>query len=456
MKQLELSVLKTIKQNNMLTNGDKVVVGVSGGADSVALLYALNALKSLYNLSIVCAHLNHGIRGAKAHRDEQYVKKICKELQIDCYCKTVDIPAIAATSGQSHELCGRVERYKFFNEVVKNTNSNKIAVAHSKNDSVETVLIKLTRGCSLNGLRGISPVNGNVVRPLIDTEREQIELYLKQCGVDFMTDETNFENIYTRNIIRNKIIPQFKSINPSFITTVYNNSKSICDDDDFLCQYASQYYKSCVQTVNNLVVVDLNLLSDLHISIKKRIILYAVSILKGDKCNIENKHLDILCNLDKTGKKYDISKNLKAYTEYNKLIICSDYPANDDYEFDVETGKNYTIGNLSIKFEFVENTDTRCKNCMYVSTDFAKSIILRNKRSGDSFVPSGMTTHKKISRFFIDLKIPQNMRNQTPLLLINNEIAAVVGYRVSNNFVVTEKTKKILKISFDGGAYDKN
>lgn len=447
---------KTIEQNNMLRSGDKIVVGVSGGADSIALLYALNSIKSLYNIDIVCAHLNHGIRGADADRDEKFVKEISKQLGIECYSKTVDIPAMVKITKQSEELCGRNERYKFFNEVAQNANCTKIAVAHNKNDSVETVLIKLARGCSLNGLKGISPVCRNIIRPLIDVEREHIECYLKQCNIAFMTDKTNFEDIYTRNIVRNKIIPEFKKFNPSFITTVHNNSKSICDDDDFMWEYASRYYKTCVQTVNNLVIIDLNLISNLHISIKKRIILYAISIIKGDKCDIENKHLDILCNLSGTGKKYDISKNLKAYTEYDKLIICNDYPSISDYQFNVECGKVYPVDNLCIKFELIENTDIKDKKCMYVDADLAQSIVLRNKRDGDKFVPSGMTSYKKISRYFIDLKIPQNMRSQIPLLLINNEIAAVIGYRVSNDFIITDKTKKVFKISFVGGTYDEN
>ncbi len=451
-----MSVLKTIEQYNMLCQNDKIVVAVSGGADSIALLYSLSAIKSRYNLTIVCAHLNHGIRGIDALRDEQYVKSISKALGVECYTKTVDIPAIAKSTKQSEELCGRNERYKFFDEVAQITNSTKIAVAHNKNDSVETILIKLSRGCSLNGLRGISPVNGNIIRPLINVERAQIELYLKQIDVSFMTDKTNYEDIYTRNIIRNKIVTEFNRINPSFVTTVYNNSRSICDDDDFIWQCAAQYYKTCVQTVNNSVKIDLNLLSSLHISLKKRIILYAVSILKGDKCDIENKHLNILCNLKGTGKKYDIEKNLKAYTQYDNLFICHDYPDDEDYYIDVELNKIYNINDLRIKFEFVEDNDMSDKSCMYVNGDFAQDMIIRNKRDGDKFIPSGMTTHKKISRYFIDLKIPLNIRNKTPLLIINNEIAAVIGHRVSNNFVVTDKTKKTLKISFVGGTHDKN
>ncbi len=451
-----MSVLKTIEQYNMLCQNDSIVVAVSGGADSVALLYVLSEIKSRYNLTVVCAHLNHGIRGMDAQRDEEYVKSISKALAIECYTKTVDIPTIAKNTKQSEELCGRNERYKFFNEVAQITNSNKIAVAHNKNDSVETILIKLSRGCSLNGLRGISPVNNNIIRPLIDTDREYIEQYLKEINVSFMTDKTNYDNIYTRNIVRNKIVPEFSKINPSFISTVHNNCQSICDDDDFIWQCASQYYKTCVQTVNNSVKIDLNLLSSLHISIKKRIILYAVSILKGDKCDIQNKHLDILCNLSGTGKKYDISKNLKAYTQYDQLFICTDYPNDEDYRIDVEFNKIYNINDLRIKFEFVEDNDMSDNSCMYINADFSQDIIIRNKRDGDKFIPSGMTTHKKISRYFIDLKIPQNVRNKTPLLIINNEIAAVIGHRVSNNFVVTDKTKKIIKISFVGGTYDKN
>lgn len=434
----------------MISNGDIIVVGVSGGADSVALLYALNSLKKTYNIDLICAHLNHGIRDGEAIRDMEYVKSLSLKLNIKCFFKSISIPEISKQQKISEELCGRNERYKFFQEIACKCNATKIAVAHNKNDSVETVLIKLSRGCSLNGLRGISPVNNNIIRPLIQTERTEIEKYLKDNNINYMTDSTNLENVYTRNIIRNKIIPELQNINPGFISTVFNNSTCIAVDDDYIEQQASKYYKKCVQTINNCVVVDLNVIQDLHNSLKNRIILYAISLLKGSKINIESKHINILTNIGKTGKRIDISSDIKARTEYGKLILCTEHPDFVEYEFEAETDKEYFISGKSIKLQIIDHTELR-KNGMYISADNISNITIRNRRDGDEFVPSGMNSHKKLSRYFIDAKIPECIRNSTPLLCVNGEIAAVIGYRISNKYMVNNKTNKILKIIVNGG-----
>ena len=235
------------------------------------------------------------------------------------------------------------------------------------------------------------------------------------------------------------------------MNTVYKNSLSIADDDDYIESNAKKYYKKCVQTVNNSVLIDLNLIEDLHISLKKRIILYAVSVLKGNKINIENKHLEILANLYTTGKRYDIMSDLKAYIDYKKLVLCSKIPEYADYEYEIETDKSYTVNGQGIKFKLTDNTDMSDKTCMYVSADNAKKLVLRNRRNGDKFAPSGMSGEKKLNRYFIDNKISQDLRQKIPLLCINDEIAVVIGYRVSENFIVTNETKSIIKISICGG-----
>ena len=212
MDNFVFSVRNTIEKFNMLNNNDNVVVGVSGGADSTALLYSLISLREIYNINIVCAHLNHGIRGDEAARDERYVRELSQKLNINFFCKHVDIPLIAKQKKQSEELTGREERYKFFNEILNKLGGGKIAVAHNKNDFVETVLIKLTRGASLNGLKGISPVNAAIIRPLIEIERNKIELYLDKNNIKYMTDSTNDKDIYTRNLIRNNVIKELCKI----------------------------------------------------------------------------------------------------------------------------------------------------------------------------------------------------------------------------------------------------
>ena len=317
----ELNVNKTVNDYNMIQQGDHIIVGISGGADSVSLLIYLHSIINTLDLTITAVHINHGIRGDEALRDEIYVKKLCDNLNIECIIFKKDIRAIAKDKKISEELAGRQERYNAFNEVCKSLCADKIAVAHTKNDSAETVLMKLTRGCSLNGLRGISPTNGNVIRPLINTSRQDIETYLEQKKLEYMTDSTNNENIYTRNIVRNSVIPLLEQINPGFINTVCSNSQNIVCDDDFIEECASKHYDDCVSLVDGVVAVDLSKLSALHLALKKRILIHAYSLINGDKTNIEHKHIDILLNCSGTGKLYELGNNITAETTYGKLVL---------------------------------------------------------------------------------------------------------------------------------------
>lgn len=458
MVEFEKSVLCTINKYNMISDGDKVLVALSGGADSVSLLKALCAIRSKIDFAIAAVHINHGIRGNEAERDEKYCKDLCGKLGVDFLCRKVDIPKIAAEEKISEELAGRKMRYKIFYELCKDIRANKIAVAHNKNDSVETVLMKLVRGCSLNGLRGIAPVNGTIVRPLIECERADIEKYLNDAGVEFMHDSTNDSDAYTRNIIRNNVLPQLKRINPSVISTIFSNSKNIACDDDFIESYAKSLYKDGVYRNNCDIIVNF-CGKHLHNSIKKRIILYAVFLLKGDKNDIEQKHIDMLLKSSETGKSFDIGSGIVVRTEYGKLVFSNKAEAKHTEDYCIELQKfpcKVDIANYSINFAVTGNNDISDKSCVCVDYDKLSmgKITLRSRRNGDRFSPSGMKGEKKLKKFFIDAKIPSDIREKTPLLCTDDKIAAVLGIRVGSDFIVTDKTKNILKISILGGTND--
>ena len=454
--EFEKAVVNTVNTYNMISDGDSIVVGVSGGADSVALLVFLCSLRKKMNLTLTAVHVNHGIRGDEAQRDEDYVFQLCNNLDVECIVNQCDIISISKKEKISHELAGRNERYKSFYQIAKEKNANKIAVAHNKNDFAETILIKMTRGCSLNGLRGISPINGMIIRPLIESSRESIEKYLAEKNITYVTDSTNNENIYTRNIIRNCVIPQFEKINPGFINTLCANAKNISCDDDFIEKYSAPYYEKCVYLSDKTVIVDFTRVKSLDKAIKKRIILYAYSKFKGDKNDIEQKHIDILINASSTGKIYNIGGGINVVCEYGKLIFQNkDFIKTCDYCISIEdvNDKEYEINNMRIKFELIDNTGMRDKNYILVDYDkiLDKNLTVRNRRDGDRFIPSGMSGFKKLKKFFIDLKIPKQIRDNTPILCADSEIVAILGYRVDNRYLTNDKTKTILKISFLGG-----
>ena len=226
-------VLRTNKKFSLFENGDKIIVALSGGADSVSLLHVLNSLKEQYDLTLYAAHLNHGIRGNEADRDEQFCKILCKNYNIELFTSYRDIPSLSKSQRISEELCGRNERYAFFNELSKKTGA-KIATAHTASDNAETLIFNITRGASVSGASGIPPKRGNIIRPLIEQTREQIEAYCLENNLSYVTDSTNLSTDYTRNKIRSQIIPLLKTLNPSFESAALRFTQSASEAKEYL------------------------------------------------------------------------------------------------------------------------------------------------------------------------------------------------------------------------------
>ena len=432
----------------MLSGGDRVVVGVSGGADSVALLCVLKRLDML-DLSISVCHINHNIRGVEADRDEQFVRDLCEKLGVPFYVLSADVPKIAKEKRISTELAGRNVRYEFFEKIKAETNSDKIAVAQNKNDFAETIFLNITRGCTLNGLKGTPKVRDSIVRPLISTKRCEIEDYLNEIGMGYVTDSTNLENEYSRNIIRNLVFPALSKINPSLSDTVYKNSQYIVDDNEFIESYALSIYKRISEVSDSLVKIETEKMSDEHVSIKRRVILNAIKNLKGDTKNIESEHIDGILNLSKSGTKFSV-QNLTVYFNYGILTFELKKSESADFSYDITYGESIEIENTGVRYHFeivspdkMENRE----NIQYISADNLEGLQLRNRRDGDRFNPYGMTGYKKLKDFFIDIKIPLQERGNIPLLASENEIIAVLGHRISNKYAVTNDTKSALKIT---------
>ncbi|MCD7828786.1 MAG: tRNA lysidine(34) synthetase TilS, partial [Clostridiales bacterium] len=220
-----------IDKYNMVSSGDTVILGVSGGADSMCMLSFFNEYSRKKGFNIICAHVNHGIRGSEADYDEEFVGSYCSKHGIKFTAAHYDVPKIAAASKESQELCGRRLRYEFFNSIAPNA---KIATAHNLNDCMETFLLNLARGTGLKGLCGIPKVQGNIIRPLIECTREEIEAYNAEHGVPFVTDSTNLCDDYTRNKIRHNVIPVLNEINPSFSSVFLSCISSLADTEDYI------------------------------------------------------------------------------------------------------------------------------------------------------------------------------------------------------------------------------
>lgn len=435
-------IRQTISEYKLLNKGDKVLIGLSGGADSVCLTHALSELKDGLGIEVAAAHLNHGIRGEEALRDEMFARNFCDLLGIKCYTKTVDIPHMAHQNGESEETSGRKARYTFFGELCEKYGFTKIATAHNKNDNAETILMNFMRGSGINGLCGIPVSRDNIIRPIIGVTRSNIEEYCKKNKLEYVTDSTNLTDEYTRNKIRNTLIPLIqKEFNSNFISTVSDNGHLIKEDCKFIEKQAFGAYE---KTVNNSSVKISELLT-LDISIRRRVIRMILKDIYGNLDGISSGYInDILSLLPKqSGTGINLADNVKARVEYGRLIIernTEDNAVAFEYEF-TANGSGF-ISEIGKKIT-VSETDTKQNDgAVYIGIGSDTKIIVRNRRNGDKFYPFGMNGSKKLKQYFIDKKIPQNKRNLIPVIEINGEIAAV-GSRVDKRFIFTDRGIKI-------------
>lgn len=389
-------------------------------------------------ITINCAHINHNLRDT-AKRDEDFVRLICEKNKIPFYLYNTDIKKISNETGQSEETSGRNERYKFFFEVLKKTNSSIILTAHNKEDNAETVLMNLLRGSGANGMRGITPIRADGVgRPLLDISRVEIEDYLNINDIAYMEDETNNDDKYKRNFIRLNVFPLLKEYNSSATDLIVRAAKSISCDDDLILDMAKK--ADGIKISDESVIISKKTLNDNPIPVAKRIIMVALkkAEIKASLPDIEAVLL--LANMH-TGKKHVFSSQKIAYCSYENIII--ETPVKEqDYSYKLipekevyikEIGKNILLtrqkpDNIYLKIKFVDG-----------------NFEVRSKRDGDKFSPYNLNGTKKLKDFFIDKKIPSSVRWKIPVITCNGNIAAV-GDRVDNNFFAKEDSLALFLI----------
>ena len=347
--KLEQNFLDTIKENNLINKGDVIVVGVSGGPDSITLLTCLNKFKDYFEIKIICAHINHLIR-KDSTEDEQYVENMCKNMGIKCYVKRADVEKIAKEQKKGSEEVGRKIRYDFFDEVARKENANKIAIAHNMKDNAETMLLNIIRGSGLTGLEGIQAEEyGKYIRPLINCTREEIEEYCEKNNLQPRIDSTNKENIYRRNIIRNKLLPQLQELNPNIVESLSNLSKIVKVQNMHIKNEVENIYNKIAteelntnnlqnkndssmtkakNKVSNVTLgkIELHLLEfqKLDVSLQQNLILYTINKLFGNTKNIEKVNIDdiiIICRRNVGNKYICPNKNLKILIKNKKIIF---------------------------------------------------------------------------------------------------------------------------------------
>ncbi|WP_338025784.1 tRNA lysidine(34) synthetase TilS [Clostridium rhizosphaerae] len=452
-------VLSTIKKYNMFSSGDKVIAAVSGGPDSICLLHILYKLQEEFNIKLYAAHINHCLRGEEADKDEEYVKDFCRKHDIPCFSRKIDINKLAKERGLSSESAGREARYEFFDELFKELDAQKIALAHNANDQAETVLMRIIRGTGMEGIVGIKPMRGNIfVRPLINIRRESIEAYCEENNLSPRIDKSNLENIYARNKVRLELLPYIKeNFNSDIISALNRLSETISTDNNYLESKALKKYKIYCSNKEQKVIINKEAFIEDE-AILSRVIRLALKDVKGSLNNIEKVHIYDLIELQRlgTGKRLTLPENLIAYNNYGniELGLSKVYVNNknrEEYELTIGEDNYIEQFNINVSIRIIdknEKIDFKEKDCVkYFNYDKLKEkITVRNRKEGDRFSPFGMKGNKKLKDLFIDLKVPKEERDNIPLICFDDEIAWISGYRISENYKVDKNTKNILEI----------
>lgn len=323
---MKQKVIETIRKYSLIEDGDKIVLGVSGGPDSISMLNILKEIKEeqIIKFEIYVAHINHMIR-EEAIDDEKYVEDYCNRNNIKCYIKRIDVVKIANDKKIGTEEAGRNARYEFFEKILKETDSNKIAIAHNKNDKIETIIMHLLRGSGLSGLKGIEPIRDNkFIRPIIECERSEIEQYCEENELNPRIDKTNFENEYTRNKIRNMVIPYIKQeFNPNIIQTLSRLSEVVTEEVEYVDKQTQKIYQQIlIEKTYKQIVLNLKKFNEQEKIIKSQLILLATKQLMGSTQGIEKIHIeDIikLCNNNIGNKYLTPNKNIKILIKDKRI-----------------------------------------------------------------------------------------------------------------------------------------
>lgn len=453
---MEKKVREFIYKYDMIKFASHIILGISGGPDSIALLFIMQNLKAEFDLTLSVAHLNHSLR-PEADEEEGLVKGLCQDLGLPFYASKVDVAKKAASEKKSIEEAGREVRYYFFNQLWAELQADLIATAHHKDDNAETVLLNLLRGTGIKGLRGIMPVSGHLIRPLLGVSKSEIEDYLQGHNLPYFIDQSNFDPIYLRNKVRHELIPLLKAeYNPQIIESL-NQLATIAGEEnaELESQARTLFAQAKIRETPHTIVLSNTFLANLSVALRKRVLLYGLGTLT-DASGWEALDIELILDLmtkDGSSKLIQLKKGVQVSKVYDELVfstlkkerISFDYLLYPPTTILLPTGKKYL-------FQLIRGEDFTAQRdkdyIAYIDYDKCQTPLhLRSRKAGDIFYPYGLKGSKKIKDYFIDLKIPQHKRQEIPLLTSDaDDIYAVLGYRISSLVSVDENSKNVLTI----------
>ena len=448
-------VIATIKKHSMLSAGEKILVGLSGGPDSVCLICVLNNLKDKFKLDLHAVYIDHGLRPEETPEETEFCKNLCAGLSILFTTKVIDVKTYSKEQGLNKQEAARELRYRIFEETAYKIKAHKIALGHTADDQLETFFIRFFRGSGPRGLSGIPPVRANIIRPLIEIERKEIEGFLDEQRINYIIDSSNLKKDYLRNRLRLSFIPEIKTINPQIAQIVSQTMEILREEEKYFDIIVTKTLMKLICKKTDFRI-DLFLipLEAMEKVILRRVLRRAIDATKNIR-GIEFIHIEDIIDLIRHGRQGDriyLPKGLRVIKNYSTLVITSEIPLRlGTFTLNVPGEFVSRESRAVIKASIEDNVDSYGDGKTIAVFDADKTgtiLIVRPRENGDFFHPMGFGKRKKLQDYFVDEKVPRDERNEIPIIMSGDDIVWIAGFRGDERFKVSDETKRFLKMEF--------
>ena len=463
----EQKVLRFIQEQHLVSRKQKLVVAVSGGPDSVCLLHILHKLRRELGITLHVAHLDHQLRGTESEADARYVADLARQLDLPSTVESRDVQSYQCRQRLSPEEAAREVRYTFLAQVADAIGTNRVAVGHTVDDHIETILMHLIRGTGTRGLRGLQPKSQwqhlvsslTVIRPLLPVSRQETEDYCQQYRLMPRIDTSNLSLSPLRNRIRQQLVPLLQSYNPRAGEALLRAARIVSDDLSFLDEVVDRLWSKVVREQENTIILDKESFLELPSALKRHLLRTGIEKLQGNLIDIETRHIEeIMAAINKpAGKKISLPEGLIFSIEYDKYLLGTDPAALSPFpvlesEFTLKIPGQTQLSGWCVEAKITDKKGGGLSNNL-LSADLdldkvGRKLTVRARQPGDRFQPLGMSQSKKLNEFMIDSKIPHSWRRRIPVVCSPEHILWVVGYRIDERAKVAENTNQVLRLEF--------
>jgi tRNA(Ile)-lysidine synthase len=445
----------TISKYGMLSGGETVLIGLSGGPDSVCLLIALDKLKEDLNLKLHAIYIDHGLRPGETPDEIEFCRKLCQGLTVPFITRSIDVKTYAKENDINKQEAARELRYRAFDEVSAETDADRTALGHTADDQVETFLMRFLRGSGPAGLAGIPPVRGRIIRPLIDVERREVEQFLGEENQVYIVDSSNLEEDYLRNRLRHSVIRELKDINPHIVQTVSRTMDVLREEEKYFGILVTKTLMKLICRKSDLrIELFLTPMEMMDKVVLRRVLRRAINETKGLR-GMGFIHIEDIIELIKRGDPGDriyLPKGLRVIKNYGTLVITSEIPQGIGY-FSIEVPGEAVLREIkavimaTVEESFDSGGDGK-EVAVFDADKVGAVLSVRPRMKGDFFYPIGFGKRKKLQDFFVDEKVPRDERDGIPVVASGHDIVWIAGYRGDERFKVTGDTKRFLKLEF--------